>query len=92
MVTEATNMEEQLVSMKATLNRLVKKSVEKHTQIKYWNNQIVELMKKLEKKSFEASNKSLYDKDFDAESNQNKEFDKEYIPKKDCALGLMSAK
>jgi len=49
-------------------------------------------MKKLEKKSFEASNKSLYDKDFDAESNQNKEFDKEYIPKKDCALGLMSAK
>jgi len=34
MVTEATNVEEQLASMKTTLDRLSKESVEKDTQIK----------------------------------------------------------
>ena len=54
MMTKAANFKEQLVSMKATLDRLSKESVEKDAQIKLQNDQIVELMKKLEKKSSEA--------------------------------------
>ena len=50
MVAETANIEEQLESVKATLDRLSKGSAEKDAQIKRQNNQITELMKKLEKK------------------------------------------
>ena len=53
MVTEAANVEEQLASMKTTLERLAKESLEKDTQIKHQNKQIGSLMKKLEKQPFD---------------------------------------
>ena len=40
MVTEATNIEEQLASMKATMDRLLKESAEKDSQIKRQSRQI----------------------------------------------------
>ena len=46
MMTGATNLEEQLARMKATLDRLSKKSAEKDAQIKCRNDQIVELTRK----------------------------------------------
>ena len=67
MVTAATDVEEQLASMKASLDRLSKESAEKDAQIKRQNDQIAELMKKLEKKSSEASNKDLGTEDSDKE-------------------------
>jgi len=51
MMTGTTNFEEQLTSMKATLDRLSKESAKKDAQIKCQTNQIAEFMKKLEKKS-----------------------------------------
>jgi len=53
----ATNFEEQLAGMKATLERLLKENVENDAQIKRQNKQIVDLTKKLEKWTSEASNK-----------------------------------
>jgi len=43
------NLEEQLASMKATLERLCKESVQKDAQIKRQNKQIANSTKKLEK-------------------------------------------
>jgi len=57
MVTKAANFEEQPTNIKATLDRLSKESVETDTQIMRQNEQIAELVKKLEKNSSEASNK-----------------------------------
>jgi len=91
MVTEAANFEEQLASMKATLDRLSKESAEKDAQMKRQSKQIVELTKKLEKKSSEASNKHPSYEDSDKKSNCNEEFDDGCMPKKDSALGSMSA-
>ena len=48
MVIEVTNVEEQRVNMKATLERLAKGSLEKDAQIKCQSEQITVLMKKLE--------------------------------------------
>jgi len=50
MVIELTGIEEQLASMKATLDRLLKESAEKNAQIKRQSRQIVNLTKKLEKR------------------------------------------
>jgi len=63
MVTNAANIKEQLTSMKATLDRLSRESSKKDAQIKRQNEQIVELMKRLEKKSFETSNKGSDEED-----------------------------
>ena len=52
--------------------------------------QIAELMKKLEKKSSEASNKGLGAEDSDKESNHSEESDDERTTKKDHHLGSMS--
>jgi len=90
MVTEAANIEEQLASMKATLDRLSRESAEKDAQIKRQNEQIPELMKRLEKKSLEASNKDSYKEDSDKESNRAEESDDERNARKDRSLGSMS--
>ena len=86
MMTEAVNFEEQLASMKATLDLLSKESAEKNTQIKSQNEQIVELRKKLKRISSEASNKDLSDEDSDKESNRNKESGDISIRKKESNL------
>ena len=49
MVTEVTNIEEQLASMKATMDKLLKEGAQKDAQIKCQNEQIAYLTKKLEK-------------------------------------------
>ena len=50
------NLEEQLASMKATLERLCKESAQKDAQIRRQNKQIADLTKKLEKRPLKASN------------------------------------
>ena len=73
MAMKAANFEEQLVRIKATLDRLSKESAENDAQIKHQNEQIAKLTKKLEKKSSEASNKDSGVDDFDKEPNHNGE-------------------
>ena len=90
MVTEAANVEEQLASMRTTLDRLARESAEKDAQIKRQNEQIAELMKRLEKKSSEASNKDSDEEDSDKESNRAEESDDERKARKDRSLGSMS--
>ena len=51
MMTGAANLEEQLASMKATLDRLSKKNAEKDAQIKRQNDQIEELTKSWKRSS-----------------------------------------
>ena len=91
MVTEAANIKEQLASMKATLDRLSKESAEKDAQIKCQKEHIAQLMKKLEKKSSEFSNKGSSDEDTDKESNHDEDSDEERAVKRDSVLGSMSA-
>jgi len=90
MMTGATNLEEQLASMMATLDRLSKESAEKDAQIKHQNDQIAELTKRLEKKFSEASNKGSSAEDSDKESHRSEESDNDHKAKKDCSLGSMS--
>ena len=90
MVTEAANIEEQLVSMKATLDKLLKESAEKDDQIKYQNKQIVDLTKKFEKRPTKAYNKCSDAEDSNNESNYNEKSDNKRKVKKDCSLGSMS--
>ena len=59
-------------------------------QIKRQNDQITELMKKLEKKSSEASNKGLGNEDSDEESNRDENSDDGRVPKRGSVLGSMS--
>ena len=59
------------------MDRLSKKSAKNDAQIKHQNNQIVELMEKLEKKSSKASNKGSGTKDSNEEYNHNEESDDE---------------
>jgi len=54
MVIQASNLEEELVNMKATLERLSKESEENDVQIKHQNKQITDLIKKLENRSSKA--------------------------------------
>ena len=72
MVTELTNIEEQLASMKATLDKLLKESAEKDGQIKHQSRHIAKLTKKLEKRPIEASNKCSDAENSDDESNHMK--------------------
>ena len=90
MMTGAANLEEQLASMKAILDRLSKESAEKDAQIKRQNDQIAELTKKLEKKFSEASNKGSGAEDSDKESHHSEESDNDRKAKKDCSLSSMS--
>jgi len=90
MVTEAAKVEEQLASMRTTLDRLATESAEKVAQIKRQNEQIAELMKRLEKKSSDASNKDSDEEDSDKESNRAEESDNERKARKDRSLGSMS--
>ena len=90
MVIEAANVEEQLESMKATPDRLSRESAEKDAQIKGQNEQIAELMKRLEKKSSKASNKDSDKEDLGKESNRAEESDDERKVRKDCSLASMS--
>jgi len=89
MMTGAANLEEQLASMKATLDRLSKESAEKDAQIRRQNDQIAELTKRLEKKFPEASNKGSGAEDSDKEAHRSEEFDNDCKAKKDCSLGSM---
>ena len=57
-VTEVANVEEQLASMKAILDKLSRENAEKDAQSKCQNEQVTELMRHLEKKSFEVSKKT----------------------------------
>jgi len=75
--------------MKAILDRLSRESAEKDAQIKCQNEQIAELMKRLEKKSFEASNKGSNGEDSDKEFNRAEESDDERKGRKDRSLGSM---
>jgi len=90
MMTGDANLEEQLASMKATLDRLSKESAEKDTQIKRQNDQIAKLTKRLEKKFSEASNKGSGAEDSDKESHHSEESDNDRKANKDCSLGSMS--
>jgi len=92
MVTEAANVEEQLESMKATLDMLSKEIAKKNDQIKRHNEKIVELMKLLEKESSEASNKDSDEEDSDRESNRAKESNDEHKARKGRSLGSTSVK
>ena len=90
MVTEAANVEEQLASMKATMDTLSREIAKKNDQIRRQNEKIVELMKLLEKKSSEASNKDSYEEDSDRESNRAKESNDEHKARKGRSLGSTS--
>jgi len=85
MATGVNNPEEQLASMKATLDRLSKESVEKDAQIMCQNDQIAELIKK----SSEASSKGSGAEYSDKESNHSEESDDKRKAKKDHSLGSM---
>jgi len=89
MVIEVTNIEEQLASMKATPDKLLKESVEKDAQIKRQNKQIADLTKKLEKRPIETSNKCSDVEDSDHESYYNEKSDNERKSKKDHSLVSM---
>ena len=86
LVTEATNVEEQLANMKATLERLAKESLEKDAQIKRQSEQIATLMKKLEKWLFESSSKGSDGE----ESKRSEDSDDERMKKKESSLASMS--
>jgi len=90
MITKAANVEEQLASMKATLDRFSKESTDKDAQIKRQNEQIAELMKQLEKKSSKASNNDSNEEDSDKESNCAEESNDEHKARKDRSLGSIS--
>jgi len=90
MMTGAANLEEQLASIKATLDRLSKESAEKEAQIKCQNDQIAELTKRLEKKFSEASNKGSGAEDSGKESHHSEDSDNNRKSKKGCSLGSMS--
>jgi len=87
---QAINLEEQLASMKAMMERLCKESAQKDAQIKRQNKRIVDLTKKLEKRPIEASNKCSSAEDSDKESNHNEQSDDERKGKKDHFLGSTS--
>jgi len=89
MVTEVTNIKEQLASVKATLDRLLKERAEKDAQIKRQNKQIADLTKKLEKWPIGASNKYSSAEDYDKESNHNEQSNDERKAIKDHSLGSM---
>jgi len=76
MVIDAINLEEELASMKVTLERLSKQSAEKDAQIKCQNKYIADLTKKLEKQSSGAFNKGLSNEDSNKESNHSKSLTK----------------
>ena len=90
METEATNVEEQLANMKATLERLAKESLKKDAQIKRQSEQIATLMKKLEKRLFKSSSKGSDGEESDKESNRSKDSDDEHMKKKESSLCSMS--
>ena len=80
MVIEVANIEHQLESMKATLDRLLQESTEMDVQIKRQNKQIANLIKKLEKRPIEASKKY----------SGAEESDNQCKAKKDHSLGSKS--
>jgi len=90
MVIEVTNIEEQLASMKATMDKLLKEGAQKDAQIKCQNKQIADLIKKLEKQPIESSNKCLNAENSDDEYNYNEKSDNERKLKKDHSLGSIS--
>ena len=63
--------------MKATLQRLAKKSLAKDAQIKLQREQIAGLIKKLKKRPFESSSKGSDYEEYDKEFNHNEDFDDE---------------
>jgi len=86
---EGINLEEQVADMKVKLDKLSKESTEIVAQTKRKNELIAKLVKKLEKKSFKASNKGLGAEDSDKVSNHSVESDDEHKAKKDRFLGSM---
>ena len=77
------NLEEQLASMKVTLERLCKENAEKDSKIKHQNERITNLTKKLEKRPLKACNKGLQSKESDKELNHNEAYAKEHKLTKD---------
>jgi len=71
MVTGAINLEEQLVTIKATMDMLLKESTKKDEQIKHQNKYIIDLTKKLWRWTFKASNKGSGGEDSDKKFNDN---------------------
>jgi len=72
------------------LDGLSKESIEKDAQIKRQNEQIAELMKKLEKKLSETSNKGSSDEDSGKESNRDEDSNDGCVLKRGSMLDLMS--
>jgi len=87
---QAINLEEQLASMKATLERLCKENAEKNAKIKHKNERIADLTKKLEKQPFEACNKGSQSKELNKESKHSENSNKEHKLKKDSSLRSLS--
>lgn len=90
MIIQVANLEEQLIDMKVTLDRLSNESAEKDAQIKRQNKQITDLTKKLRKRSSKASNKGSGGKILTKEYNHSKESNNENKPMNDSALSSMS--
>ena len=75
MMMRAFNLEEELGSMKATLERLSKENVENDAKTEHQNKQIIDLTKKMGKGSPEASNKGSNNEKFDKESDSKEDSD-----------------
>ena len=74
-VIEVINIEQRLISMKATLDWLLKESAEKNAQAKHKNKQIANPTKKLKKQPIKASNKYSGVEDSNKVSNHNEQSD-----------------
>ena len=89
-IDQAINLEEQLASMMAMLERLSKENAEKDAKIKHQNKPIIDLTKTLEKWPFKASNNGSQSKDSGKESNHSEDSDEEHKSKKDSSLHWLS--
>jgi len=98
MIIGAVNFEEEFASMKATLERLSKKSAEKDARIKRQEEHIAKLLKKLYKGTRASSNKGVSSDEDEKGSNRSEASEddggskKHGKPRNDSSLGAMTAK
>jgi len=76
--------------MKDMLERVSKENADNYANIKYQNEQIADLTKKLEKRPLKASNKCSQSKESHQESNHSENSNKEYKSKKDLSMHSLS--
>ena len=87
MVTKADNVEDQLASMKTTLETLAKESLKNDAQIKRQSERIASLMNKQEKKLFESSNKGSDGEESEKESIHSEDSNNDHMKRKESCLG-----